>query len=486
MLCGVFWQSEPDPNMYGNKSVFANLTIVGVYRMKMLSLEEHRMRLENIHYAEEKVASYHRRIRFNNYIPGQVAYHMGDIPNRVEVAPTEYDYNTLKRLHEDGYEWIQWHTDCIDWARRHGGDAFMNGDWEGTQKFIDLAHSFGHKMIPYISPTYFPTYDPEFREEFTKIKRACFCSTFYVCAGDLGNPAWREYNYRKTFEVMDRLNFDGIYADFGYDKFLLRSAWEWDHYGNDIHGLYAPLEYDPEVEDYLSMIYSELKSRGLLYKLHLGAFQPIPVKDKVYDYLWVGEAGKDIKDILLCKDHAPYMVPAFDRNSAPLPDPELAYTLTIPFGQFPILYYGRPYATKERYTLKDFHYFIDPPERDLAHEYYLEHPNGPYVYSEWSAIPDDPMEYDRSTNYLKLYKPMVTDGSVLRMEIRSAAFILSPIPQDVYISMFTNEEQYLVVGNVSGSPYTLRLDGNWKDRQTGAVGTQFTAENNRLLFLIKE
>lgn len=453
--------------------------------MQIFTLEQHRKRIENMRYAEQNVQKYHSKLRFHNYIPGQVVYHMGDYPAKVSMEPTEYDFTVLKKLSEDGFEWIQWHSDAIDWLRRYGGDTFMNSDSTGTQKFIDLAHHFGHKIVPYISPTYFPTHDPDFREEFTKIKRAFMTATLYLCSGNLESAEWREYNYRKTFEVMDRFNFDGIYADFGYDKFLMKSAWEWEHYGNDDHALYEPLEYDPVVEDYLGLIYSEIKARGLLYKLHLGAFQAIPSKDKVYDYLWVGEAGKNVKDILCCKDYPPYLVPAFDRNTAPLPDPELAYTLTIPFGQFPLLYYGRPKGMQDKLGLEGLTYYREPPKTDKAREFYLAHPEGPYTYSEWSSVPDDPFEYDRSASYLKLYKPMVTNDSVLRMDIRESSAITSSIPADVYISMFTNEEQYLVVSNITGKPYTITLADSWTDRQTGKTGNEFTVENNRLLFLIQ-
>lgn len=454
--------------------------------MKMLSLEQHRKRIANMRCAEEQVQTYHRKMRFHNYIPGHVVYHMGDYPAKVDMEPTEYDFNTLKQLSDDGYEWLQWHSDAIDWLRLQGGDTFMNGDWKGTQKFIDLAHHFGHKLVPYISPTYFPTHDPDFQESFTHMKCAFKTHIHYMCSSDLGSAEWREYNFRKTFEVMDRFNFDGIYADFGYDKFLGR----WDTSGpvdwGDLRKLYSPLAYDPVAEDYLGMIYSEIKSRGLLYKLHLGAFQAIPAKDKVYDYLWVGEAGKNVKDILSCKNYAPYLVPAFDRNTAPIPDPEIAYVLTIPFGQFPILYYGRPMGMKDKLNVEGLVLYGEKPRADAVRDYYLAHPNGPHTYSEWSSIPDDPTEYARSASYLKLYKPMVTDGSVLQMEIRASSLIASPIPEEVYISMFTNEEQYLVVGNVSGKSYTLTLTNSWKDRQTGKTGREFTVDNNRLLFLIKE
>ncbi len=453
--------------------------------MKRLTVEQHRKRIENMHRAEEKVQKFNNKIRFHNYIPGHVVYNMGPYPYKVDMAPTEYDYRTLQQLRDDGYQWIQWHSDGIDWLRLHGGDTFMNGDVEGSQKFIDLAHFFGHKIVPYISPAFYPVDDPEFQEAFTNVRRAFESTYFYLCSGSHGSPEWREFCWRKTFDVMDRFDFDGIYADFGYDKFLARSAWEWDHYGNAENSHYAPLEYDPEVEDYLGMIYAELNGRGLQYKIHLGCFQPPPVKEKVYDYLWVGEAGRNVKDILMCKNYEPFMVPAFDRNTAPLPDPEMAYTMTIPFAQFPILYYGRPKGTKDKTKLTGLKCYRTPPEKDIHYEWYKDHPDGPYVYSEWSSIPDDPDEYERSAKYLKLYKPMVEEGSVAQIEIRESSLITSSIPEDVYSSMFTNEEQYLVVGNTTEGDYTITLTDDWTDRQTGKTGKEFTVAKDRLLFLIR-
>lgn len=452
--------------------------------MKRLTLDEHRKRVENMKRVNEKVIKYGNKIRFRDYIPGHVVYNMGPYPNKVNYEPTEYDFEVLKKLSNDGYQWIQWHSDGIDWLRRFGGDSFMNGDPKATQNFIDLAHRFGHKIVPYISPAYFPTHDPDMKDEFAFLKKSYVGSWVYLCSGDLGSPEWREYNFRKSFDVLDEIGFDGIYADFGYDKFLARCNHEWEVYGNADHAFYTQMEYDPEVEDFLGMIYGELKRRGLLYKLHIGCFQLPPVKDKVYDYLWVGEAGKNVKDILICKNAEPYIVPAFDRNTAPLPDPELAYTMTIPFAQFPILYYGRPKGTASRVGLEGVTYYTEA-KTDTSYEWYKAHPDGPYVYSEWSSFPDDPDEYDRSAKYLKLYKPMVEDESVAHIEIRESSLITSKIPEEVYISMFTNEEQYLVVGNTLEEAYTLTLADEWTDRETGKKGKEFTVGKNRLLFLIK-
>ena len=77
------------------------------------------------------------------------------------------------------------------------------------------------------------------------------------------------------------------------------------------------------------------------------------------------------------------------------------------------------------YLMFLYHYF--EKVRDFADA----HPNGPYIYSEWSQIPDDVEDYPRWCRYLNLYKPMVQDETIVYMEIRDTDMILSPIPEQV-------------------------------------------------------
>ena len=114
------------------------------------------------------------------------------------------------------------------------------------------------------------------------------------------------------------------------------------------------------------------------------------------------------------------------------------------------------------------------------------HPEGPYVYSLWSSIPDDPTEFDTWCRYFALYQPMVTETSLAYIELRDCDAIRSQLPADVYASMFVNEETYLVVSNLTGGPYELELEGTWEDRQTGKTGSRFTIEHEKLCFLIKK
>ena len=62
---------------------------------------------------------------------------------------------------------------------------------------------------------------------------------------------------------------------------------------------------------------------------------------------------------------------------------------------------------------------------------------------------------------------------------------MSPIPNGVYLSQFTNTEDYMVVSNMTDHPYELVLRDTWQDRVSGEVGTRFTVPVNRMLFLIR-
>lgn len=453
--------------------------------MKILTVEQHKKRIENLKYADSTIKKYFRKQKIHDYIPGHVVYNLGSMPAKIICEPTEYDDTALKRIADSGFEWVQWHEDWRDPLRRWGGNMYASADPAGTQRFIDLAHSYNLKMIPYISPSYFPTDDPDFQPEFLGAKDAYVDPCYKYSACSLGSPQWREFNFRKTMEILDRHNFDGIYADFGYDKFLPQFHYELETYGHANNIMNSTLPYDAEAEDYLGMIYAELKSRGLLYKLHLGGFLAIPAKEKVYDYLWVGEADDNVLGVTRCKGYEPYIAPAFHWKEAKNPDYDAVYAATIPFVQFPVLYYGRPLGADDRFAGDDLVFYMPKPEVDDVREFYLAHPDGPYVYSEWSSLPDDPQEFDRATTYLALYKPMVTECSVVHMDIREAAFLRSEIPENVHVSMFTNEEQYLVVSNLTDAPYTLLLSELWTDRQSGEKSHSFTIPEKRILFLKK-
>ena len=451
--------------------------------MKFLTLEEQRQRIENVNAAAIGNRKYLRRKRIHDYLPGQAVYNLGDYPAPFSIAPTDYDREMLRDMAANGVELIQIHEEWNDPIRHLGADKFTCHDPKGLEKFIDLAHECGIKIIPYISSGYFHELDPDFDESFTVREKYCINGMHFkyrYCA--VGSAEWRQYLLPRTLAVLDRYDFDGIFNDMGYDGTFRVNG------GLDREGMAC---YDPECEDLLSMIYSEVKQRGGIYKLHRSRNNPIPTLDKVYDYLWIGENVHDMQ-IGIGKSFGDYVVPCCDKEKMKLRDPDFYYASVIPFLQFPLLTSrGRPLLGKR--IEENIPYYGNENGQlggEYAYnkkigEYMREHPGGPYTYSLWSSIPDDVEDYPRWCRYLALYRPMVTENSVVYVELRESDAILSPLPDEVYASMFVNEKTYLTVSNFEPKPYELKLAASWRDRVTGKIGDAFTVETNRILFLEK-
>lgn len=453
--------------------------------MKNLTLDQHRKRIANINSAEASNKKYFRRHRIRDYIPGQAIYHLGDYPNPFSISPTEYDRELIKSFSKNGVGLIQIHEDWNDSIRRLGADKLTSHDPDGLRKFVDLCHEFGIKIIPYISTGYFQATDPDFKDEFTRIDHSLRGDYFAYKKCWAGSAEWREYILPRTFAALDEYGFDGIYNDWGYDGLTIFRR-KLIAEGKNLDGVTSyDMPYDPEIEDLLSTVYSEVKRRGGIYKLHADVNNKPPCKDKVYDYLWIGENVRDDAELGIGKEYEQYIVPC--RHGAHSTEsPESYYARTIPFMQFPLLKKGRRFIPKEI----DEALIVNPNYSDYKHkarvmEYMKEHPNGPYVHSLWSDVPEDENEYSVWSKYLALYQPMVEENSVAYIEISESEDVLSPILSRIAVSMFVNEETYLVVSNFSGADYTLDLRGIWQNRENGDKGSSFTVKNGSVIFLVR-
>ncbi len=452
--------------------------------MKKLTLEQHRARINNINTAEADNHRYYRRHRVHDYLPGQVTYHLGDPLTSFSMAPTDYDIAQLTELAESGTGLVQVHEEWNDPLRILGADKYSSPDPEGMKKFIDLCHSLGLKIIPYVSTGYFHEYDPDFRQEF--VRANCYCMNgmawkYIQCWA--GSEYWRDYILPRTFHAMDEYGFDGIYNDAGYDGWSL--AWR----KAVAEGKEKPeFPYDPELEDLLSTIYGEIKARGGIYKVHANKNDCPPCKDRIYDYLWIGEGTDDLAPGI-GKEYLDYVIPCPDFFKDIGGSAELHFARFIPFMQFPLLTRGRPVLGKS--VDVDLPFYGERTPRSVyafysrVKDYMKDHPNGPYVYSEWSSIPDDPQYYVLWRKYLALYKPMVEENSLVYIELRDCAEILSPLPENISASMFVNEEKYLVVSNLTGESYTLELRDNWINRESKEQAKTFIVPTGSLIFLKK-
>ena len=460
--------------------------------MKRLSLEQHRARIENLRRARSDICACAREYRIHDYLPGQIIYYLGDYPAPMSITPTEYDEKLLRSYSENGVDMIQVHEEWNDTIRRYGSDKWHSCDRDGMLGFISLCHQYGIKIIPYCSASYIHGKDAEYDERFSRSRGGCVDMHYAYRLGWAGSEYWREFIIPRTFNIMEEYGFDGIYNDWGYDWEI--SAFEKipperRNYENE------PLaEFDPEAEDLIHILYDGVKERGGIYKLHIGGNNRAKVRGKYYDYLWVGE-GEFTSVYGAGKMYEPYLVPCPDKPRLTnwgknRFDADMYFAMTIPFLQFPLLTHGRPTMGRcidvpgvEQYntTQKDHIYHYFEQVRDFADS----HPDGPYTYSEWSQIPDDPEDYPRWCRYLGLYKPMVEDETIFFMELRDASFILSPIPDNVFISMFVSHEEYLVVSNMTDSVYEITLSEKWLDRESGKISATFSVPAKRIIFLGK-
>lgn len=425
-------------------------------------------RIDNITSAEKGNRKYFRRIRVRDYLFGQAVYNLGDYPERVSAMPTDYDRTLIKKMAESGVKLIQLHEEWNDPVRIHGADKFHAVDPEGMKAFINLCHENNIKVIAYASSGFFQETDPDFKEEYAKCKDRLVSHFFVYRKASHSSAKWRDFIISHCLGILDDYDFDGLFNDIGYDRGDKFEDW-----------------YDPHVEDVLCQIYSEVKKRGKIYKVHCDCNNPPPCKDKIYDYVWVGECVDHFTPGL-GKEWHQYIVPCLDRRYIDATmDTYMAYT--VPFMQFPLLKIGRPLRGKNGNVEGVTYYGGGEQEFYRAVEKYMdEHPDGPYVYSLWSPIPDDPNEFDIWAKYQKLYAPMVEENSLAYIELRECDDILSPLEEKVYASMFVNEEKYLVVSNLTDAPYELKLKGAWRDRMNGISGDTFMLEKEKVYFFVKE
>lgn len=455
-----------------------------------MDVNTQRKRIENLNEAAAAVKNCYHCMRIRDYLPGQIIYNLDRCPEGADATPTQYDEQLLREYSKRGFDLIQVHTDWMDTYRQHGADKFSAIHPDGMKAFVNMCHLYGIKVIAYASSTFFWAKDPDFREEFARMQTFLRGGNMNLRVCWSGSPEWRAYVWNKCMDMLEEYGFDGLYNDMGHDAFLKNYVEELERTGFCSGETMKELPYEIEVEDFLALFYEEMKRRGMIYKVHIGNFLAPNTKEKVYDYLYVGEGSRSLEGVIEnCKHMQPYLVPAFDRRVVEIQDPETVYACCIPFLQFPLLYHGRPITHYGRN--ENLEYFASEEfdgklltHDEMAVKHLQAHP-GEYTYSEWSSIPDDPAEFDRSSHHLALYKPMVTEGSVVRLEVRDCAFVTSPVPEKVYLSVFTNEEQYMVASNLTDAVYELTLAEDWIDRETGIKGRVFRVPVGRILYLQK-
>jgi len=421
--------------------------------------EDHRRRLQNIGICQRGVQSCLRKHLVTSYLPGQCCYNLGEYPCRKPWDPGEYDERELDRLKQQGIQLIQVFDDWNDSLRLFGGDKFRPLNPAGFRRFVDMVHRRGMKLLAYTSTCFLQRTDPDFRQAWAREGDNCVVGYWNMARCSPASPGWRAHLLPRLVRILDDHGVDGIYIDGGYvanARQRIRTPAK-----DEVAAFEETAQHDGAFCDLLALIYAEVKRRGGILKLHVdAAYQPEGAGMKVYDYLWVGE-GVGNADALrqATKNHEPYVIPCLDMTFTKIENEEEPYLQSIPYLHFPVLQAGRPF-TGERGMIPGVEY--PGGARDFwvercrkIWEHYQAHPNGPYTYGGWDAVPGRAETQAVHARWLARYLPLVEEGTWAWLEIGQSSLLARPLPKEAVASAFANRELYLVLANYGRGPVEI-------------------------------
>jgi hypothetical protein len=426
--------------------------------LKHYTADDHRRRLRNVGVAQRAIRTCLRKHLITNYLPAQGCYNLGEYPCRQPWDPGDYDQQELDRLQAHGIQLIQVFDEWNDSLRLFGGDKYTALNPAGFRRFIDMVHRRGMKVLTYASTCFLQRTDPDFRQEWSRVGDNLVVGYWNMARCSPASPGWRAFLLPRLVQILDTYDLDGIYIDGGYVQNFRRALRT--PASDEVSAFAETPEHDAAFTDLLALIYAEVKRRGGILKLHVdGADAPRTAGLTVYDYLWVGEGVNQVDPLReAVKKHPPYVVPCIDMTFAKIENADEPYLHAIPYLQFPVLQAGRPF-TGERGQIPGVTY---ASEQDFwvrrcreAWKYYQAHPQGPFTYGGWDAVPERPETRPTHARWLKQYLPLVEDGTWAWLEVADSDLFTRPQPKETVASVFANRELYLVLANYGRSPADL-------------------------------
>lgn len=459
--------------------------------IKTYSAEDHRRRLLNIQAAERSVRSCMRKHLVTNYLPGHASYNLGEYPSLQPYDPDEYDEAELQRLADGGIRILQVMEDWNDLLRLHGATRFTSPNPEGLRRFINMAHQVGIKVLIYCSTGYMQEDDPDMNLDWTREApgNGNHMSHWKLIRCSPASPGWRAYLLDKTVRILDDYEADGLFNDWGYIPIYNH---EFPQAKDEILAWEETAEHDAAKEDLSALIYAEIKRRGRIYKYHADFNNRPLFKEKLYDYLWVGEGIGDLDKMRNeAKQHPPYVVPCFDCRYGDIESEDHQYLHTIPYMQFPQLLGGRPF-TGQRSVIPGVHYSTEDKD-ELLHQwrtqwrFHQAHPDGPYIYGPWEKSPARPLVRETHAKWLKHYQAMVEEGSYAYLEISDSDLFKGSLPHGVVASLFVNLETYLVLANYGSEEASVETAGQYVPvtEPQASPGSRFMLASNSFVILRK-
>lgn len=435
--------------------------------MSSFTAADHRRRLLNIATCERDIRACLQKHLITEYIPGQVAYEAGEYPNRRPYPlGDEYDERVLDGLRDDGIRLIHIMEEWNDLLRLFGGTKFTAVNPNGLRRFIDMAHRRGIKVLLYASTGYMQYGDPDLQDDWvTGLPNDVLRLAWWkLVRCSPASPGWRAYLLPRVLRILDDYGPDGLYNDWGYRNMATNP---YPPAKDQVLAFQEKADHDAALEDLVSIIYSEVKRRGGIYKMHCDGNNRPQFQAQLYDYLWVGEGVSNIDQTrLTTRGYPPYLVPCFDFGSGSVPENE-QYVQTIPYMQFPLRMAGRPY-TGEKVTVPGVQYHEDEFFHRLQKiwKYTQEHPNGPFMYGQWDVFPPRPNRGEIHARWLRQYLPLVQEGTRAYIEISDSDLFIGRLPANMVATVYANTEIYLVLANygerdlslTTASPFIVASD----------------------------
>lgn len=428
-------------------------------------------RLQNLRWIREHLVSCLREELLVDHRPGEVWYNHNEYPALPHRPIDETDLARFEEYRSNGVEIIKLHQEWTDWAGRCGGDCFSSNDPAGLERLIRHAHGCNLLVHGYFSSGFFDARHPDFRKEWTGLSyRLNECYWRNALCSPL-SAGWREYLLRRTGEVLDRYEFDGLYNDCGFpDRFnpwlrRFRTGEEELEAG----AFFDTPDFQPSFEDLLGELRTLMKDKrpaGLM-TLHFGGNRRPPIRQKYYDRLYVGEGVSSLADLCArTKGYDPYTMLIPDARLGDL-GPRAVYAGGLPFLQFPVLYDGAP-VTGERACAEGVDY-LDPTDdywrSQMLRIRELRQQGAWPSFGWWDAIPGNPLGKPTYYHFLKLWRKIAANGSRVFLEAELEG-LWRDVPAGVVQSVFVHEKIYLVIANHGGTPVELVPAWSMQDEET--------------------
>ncbi len=422
--------------------------------MRSYTAQDHKKRLLNIQEARRQVVSCRKEEMLMNFEPGHFVY-----PG-IGPGDPEEDAALFGRLSEAGVKYIYTWSFWTGIENRWNGDPmFIPKEPDKVKAFLDLAHQYGLKVLPYTSTNFFnrnspyfnpdwaysPSYDLNHKPYDAEMLTLAHCSP--------NSPGWRAHLLRQYVNLLDSYDYDGLYIDTGYIRRCdYISAWQYYEeepvmVKDEIMAFPENEKHDGGLEDLLSIIHAEVKRRGKTLTVFKEGTDRVRSDRDLYDYMFAGECATDIDFVR--RRIRDYKHVLLDFSPAQAMDEQEYYLNSVPFLQVPLL--------------KQFPITLDDAT---------------------AIIPD----FEYGLKWVPLLKAMTEDGTQCYIDADCPRLVRRK-GEETVCSLFLNRDSYLVLANFGHKEDEVELSGSYRrvalDGEEEPCPEKFLLKGRELLILKK-